>query len=220
MGCQPTQRLRKEIDCPDGWREAYVERAAIADPNAFVRGVTILATHVVPDNYVCEVTRVEAGVFGCLNPGAPIPTISQIDQLHWWATRSDAHAQAPLVPPPGPIDWHLAFVQSANVPDDGNAPPPNGTTFPVPINVLPPLPFGDVERLWPDLRTGAISYAAHKIVVGPRLVGIVAYWNQPPGPPNPLALPYQLALSWGILEGRDLRYDSEEARRLLIGGLT
>lgn len=221
---QPTQKLRREIDIPDGWREAYVNRARINPGHqAFQRGVQILCTHVIPDNYVCEITRVEAGVFACLNPDPmppAVPLVSQIDQLHWWAHYADVHPAPPLVPPPAPIDWTLHFLQSAGIPDETNAPPAGGTYFPIPIAFPPVLPFGDVDRLWPDSRIGSISWSAHKIVVGPRLVGIVSTWFQPPPPPSPLALPYQLCESWGILEGRNLRFDSEEARRLLIGGLT
>jgi len=215
---RPVQALRKEIDIPDGWRRGSVNRAPIADPATFARGLQILATHEVPDNYVCEVTRVEAGVFGILNVAFPPLQVAQIDQLHWWSLDSNAHPVVVLPPPLPVIEWNLHFVQSAGPWDETNAPPPDGTLF-ANANALLDLPFGDLERLWPSSRLGLLSFDSHKVVVGPRLVGIIASWTQPPaGAPD--ALPYQLAQSWGLLEGRDLRYDSPEARRLVLGGLT
>jgi hypothetical protein len=217
----PGERLKREIDIPDGWRETYVNREFL-DVAAFPLGIQILCTHEIPDNYVCEITRIEAGVFAVLNPTALQPTISQIDQLHWWALFADSHPPVALLPPLPLIDWRLFFVTSTGPFDDQNTPPPNGTHFQIPPGLVPGpwVPFGDIERMWPDARTGLISYSPHKVIVGPRIVGILAGWQQPPPKPNPSALPYAFAQSWGILEGRNLRYDSPEARRLLLGGLT
>lgn len=217
---KPVQILRKEIDIPDGWRRGSVNRAPIDDPAAFTRGVQVLATHAVPDNYVCEITRVEAGVFAILAPAAVPQQVTQNDTLHWWSINSDAHAPVVLPPPLPAIDWHLHFVQTTGPFAWENYPPVDGFLFANP-NALLELPFsGDVEHLWPVSRLGLLSFDAHKVVVGPRIVGLVATWEQPPAAPNPQALPYQLAQSWGLLEGRDLRFDSPEARRLLLGGLT
>lgn len=219
---EPTTRLQVEIDIPQGWRRGSVNRDFINDPNAFVRGFQILATHTVPPNYVCELTRVEAGVFAVLNPNPPLgqPQVSQIEQLHWWSINSDAHAAVTLLPPLPKIDWHLQLVMSAQDPDEQNQPPPDGTLVPIPPNLINPRIIGELAALWPIERFGLISYSPHVVIVGPRIVGLLADWQQPGPAPNPNALPYQLAQSWGIMEGRDLRYDSEEARRLLIGGLT
>lgn len=217
-----TQDLRTRIDVPQGWRAGSINRATIFESQfgaaAFERGFQILACHVIAKNYVCEVTRVEAGVFAVLSPAVVPQTVSQVDQLHWWAIRSDAHPPVALPPPLPEIDWQLSLLQGT---EDDTELPPTGIPLPIQPGTLEFLPLGGVATpLWPSLRFGLISFAPHVVIVGPKVFCLVAAWRQPPPLPAPTALPYQLGQSWGILEGRDLRFDSEEARRLLIGGLT
>lgn len=208
--------LRPAIDIPRGWRDEFRRRAFLPPP-AFIRGAQILASHVVPDGYVTVLRRVAAGPFAVLNPGAPQPSITDLQAQQWWAPNAAEHP--PFPPNPFPIAWRLHLIQATQPPTLDVQAPASGTVIPLPFNA-PQNPFaGDVSYLWPILETNVDELFPHVVAVGPTTIGIFADWQQPPPFPSGFALPYAFAQSWGILDGVDLRYDDPDVRRILLGGL-
>lgn len=209
--------LRPAIDIPAGWRDEYRNRDVLP-PAAWLRGVQILASHVVPDNYVTVLRRVAAGPFAVLNPGAPLPQVTDLQTQQWWAPRAVEHP--PVVLGPFPIRWRLHLIRTTAVPSIENQAPPSGTVFPYPFNAPWQNPFaGDTSFLWPALECNVDELFPHVVVPGPAIVGIFATWQQPPPLPSPLGLSYGFGQSWGVLDGVDLRYDDPDVRRILLGGL-
>ena len=116
------------------------------------------------------------------------------------------------------VDWKLELLITSGREGQDNAPPPEGTILALPPGMSP----GDllskqaqIDRMWPALRFGLIAYSAHVVVVGPRWVALVARWQQP----QRGTLNWGFAKSWGLIDGVDLRHDSEDARRILLGGI-
>lgn len=217
---QPELPIRVQTDVPNGWRKAEVRRDFIMAQGAFERGFEILCLHGVPDRHVSVVRRVEAGVFGCMNPSGPNPQVTDVGTEAWWDHNADDHAPILLPQPWAAIDWQVFLLVSSALSTPDNPPPVPGTIVAQPPNVREAWPLqGRFEQLWPGLRTGRTDDSAFRVVVGPRDILLVSRWVQPPPVPNPVGFPYQLCRSWGILEGIDYYYDTPQARRALAGYL-
>jgi hypothetical protein len=220
----PLPLLQPEIGIPDGWRDGFVDRAELPGPAApgfpdpWQEGLIILAQHRVVEQSVSVVRRVEGGVFQYQAAKPPaLGAIAQIDTHHWWSPASSEHAAWTGQGPAPLVDWRLElFVQDKR--DNDDPPPPNGTIIPIPWAWWPRNPI-QVKRLWPALRFGLVSYSAHAVVVGPRWIALVARWVQAPRALIGEQLNWALAKSWGLMEGVDLRHATEDARRILLGGI-